>query len=149
VQKAIQLVLEVIFEKEFLDISHGFRLNRSCHTALKDLYGKAKGFFWVIEGDIEKCFDTIPHKVIMECLEKRISCIGMRKLIFKLLKAGKIDAVTKQFRRSNFGIPQGLVISPLLCNIVLNELDSFFEKEIQPNYTKGFIRGACSEYRAI
>jgi retron-type reverse transcriptase len=68
VQKAMQLTLQAIFEPSFLDCSHGFRPNKGCHTALKTIKPNFKGINWVIEADIEKCFDNIDHKVLLNLL---------------------------------------------------------------------------------
>lgn len=96
VQKAIQLLLTAVYEEHFLDASHGFRPNRSTHTALKQLYLRGSAFPRVIQGDISKCFDAIPHNVIMDCLRERISCVRTLTLIERALKVGVINEKTSQ-----------------------------------------------------
>lgn len=134
VQKAIQVLLSAIFENKFLDVSHGFRPNRSTHSALDDKKGAT--FAWVIQGDISKCFDSIPHKVIMDCLKKYIVCVRTLTIIERALKVGIVNE--KEIRnKSTIGTPQGSIMSPILANIVLHELDEFFVNVLQPEFTKG------------
>jgi len=75
VQKAIQVILSAIYENKFLDCSHGFRPNRSTHSALDVLHFKGGSYAWVINGDISKCFDSIPHLNILDSLRKNITCV--------------------------------------------------------------------------
>ena len=149
VLKAITEVLETIYEIDFLDCSHGFRPARSTHTALKNLYLKGHHHTWVIQGDITKCFDNIPHAIIMKLLKKLINCDRTLQLISKHLRAGYLDPDTKKLVKSNVGTPQGSVISPLLANIVLHELDLFIMKEIITEYTKGIRRATNKAYNKL
>lgn len=150
VQKALQMVIEAIYEPEFLDCSHGFRPGRSCHSALKQLQlGNNSTFHWVIEGDIEKCFDSIPHSTIITLLRKKVACERTLELINKSLKAGYVDSNTGQLQLPHVGTPQGSVLSPLLSNIVLHELDLFIENVLKPEYTKGKTRRPNPAYRKI
>ena len=128
IQKAIQAILEKIWEEIFLNTSHGFRPNRSTHTALQDLYLHGNNYSWVIQGDISGCFDNIPHNIIMERLGKIILCEKTLQLVYKTLKAGYIDPETDKLVRSYKGTPQGSVLSPLLSNIVLHELDRYMQR---------------------
>ena len=159
VQKSIEIVLTAIFEQIFLDCSHGFRPGRSCHTALKHLQlkiGNASTYSWVIEGDIKECFDNIPHKMILKGLRRRIDCPATITLVKKILNAGYIldeelnkrGSKAKVFR-SNVGTPQGIVLSPLFCNIVLHELDYFIEEVLKAKYNKGNKRKANLKYRRL
>lgn len=159
VQKAIEIVLTTIFEDVFLDCSHGFRPGRSCHTALKYLQlniGNASTYTWVIEGDIEGCFDNIPHRMIMKKLRKRIDCPSTLTLIKKILNAGYVlDSELKKYgikakvERPIVGIPQGTILSLLFCNIVLHELDKFIEDDLGSEYNKGKNRRVNLEYRRL
>lgn len=149
VQKAITMILETIFEPIFSENSHGFRPNRSCHTALKQIDLKIKsGYSWVIEGDISKCFDSIPHAVIMEIIKEKIECNKTLTLIKRSLSAGYLDTNTNKIIKESIGTPQGSILSPLLCNIVLDKLDKFID-EIKINYEKGKTRKLTKEYHKI
>lgn len=149
VQKAIQMILERHYEEVFLDSSHGFRPNRGNHTALKYTRDMFKGISWVIEADITKCFDTIDPNTLLRILRKRISCDKTIALVKNAMSAGYIEG--KDFVMSHLGTPQGSVLSPLLCNIYMHELDQFIEslqsefmagssrkRRINPFYTKLF-----------
>ena len=122
VQGAIKAALEPIFEKEFCDGSFGFRPGRSCHKALSRVYrGLREGKEWVVDADVRKFFDTIPHEMIMRGLESKVSDGNLlatvsRYLIQKVLDEQTWETVTE-------GTPQGSVISPLLANIALHGLD--------------------------
>lgn len=91
VQEAIRLILEAIYEPIFSDFSHGFRPNRSCHTALKQMCSSFKGAIWFIEGDITKCFENIDHNLLLDLLAKKIKDSKFLNLIRKFLKAGFMD----------------------------------------------------------
>lgn len=123
VQEAMRLVLEAIYEPLFADSSHGFRPNRSCHTALKKVSQEFQPVQWVIEGDLAKFFDTISHQKIMQIIENKIKDRRFTKLIRKALKAGYLA-----FGRPKInivGTPQGSIVSPILANIFLHQLDLF------------------------
>lgn len=136
VQKALTVILEQIWETKFLDSSHGFRPRRSVHTALHSLYLEGGNYNWVIQGDISKCFDSIPHDIIMKRVRKTIRCEKTLQYINKALSAGYIDPETNELRTGNVGTPQGSVLSPLLCNIVLHELDKYMEN-LRTEYNTG------------
>lgn len=121
VQKAIQLVLEPIFEPHFDDNSHGFRPNRGCHTALKQLQSWFHGVTWIVESNIQDCYDSMDHKTLLKIIGKRVRCIKTLALIKKGLECGIINL--KTFSKTKVGTPQGSILSPLLCNIYLHELD--------------------------
>lgn len=127
VQKALTVILEQIWEDIFLNSSHGFRPKISVHSALKEIYIEGGNYNWVIQGDISKCFDSIPHEIILGRVGKRVKCQRTLELVKKALSAGYIDPETGTLVKSDTGTPQGSVLSPLLCNIVLHELDSFME----------------------
>jgi len=145
VQKALQLILEAIWEPIFSDSSHGFRPKRSIHTALKQVYLNGSRSPWVVQGDISKCFDMIPHDIIMKRLKSHIKCHRSLELIQSSLRAGYLDPGTNKIVKPNLGTPQGSVLSPLLCNIVLHELDQFLEDH-KSNFESGTKRKINPEY---
>jgi group II intron reverse transcriptase/maturase len=139
VQKAIQLVFEGIWEKNFLETSHGFRPNKSVKTALYKLYLKGNKYTWVIQGDIKNCFDDIPHGIIMKRVKERICCQKTLHLLVKLLSSGYIDNRTGNPIKISKGCPQGNILSPLLCNIVLHKFDEFIFR-MEGKFHKGKVR---------
>lgn len=126
VQKAISVILEAIWEPIFLDCSHGFRPNRSTHSALKKIKMEGYAYPWVIEGDITKCFDTIPHSIIRREISNKVGCPNFLSLINKVISYKIIDE-KGIIRKSKVGTPQGTICSPILANIVLHQLDSFMD----------------------
>ena len=123
VQETIRMVLEAVYEPIFHNNSHGFRPYRSCHSALRCIFTEFVGTTWWIEGDIQKCFDTIPHDKLIKLLESKISDQRFIQLIRKSLKAGYFDF--KIYKTNIIGTPQGSIISPILANIYLHQLDTF------------------------
>ena len=121
VQEVLRMILEAVYEPIFLDVSHGFRPKRSCHTALKQLRREFNGTRWFVEGDIKGCFDNINHAVLVGLLNNKIKDARITKLIYKFLKAGYLE--DWQYHKTYSGTPQGGIISPLLANIYLNEFD--------------------------
>ena len=85
------MILEAVYEPIFLDVSHGFRPKRSCHTALKQLRREFNGTRWFVEGDIKGCFDNINHAVLVGLLNNKIKDARITKLIYKFLKAGYLE----------------------------------------------------------
>ncbi len=130
VQEAVRMVLEPIFEADFRQTSFGFRPNRRTMDAIKYLTWSAgnprKRFFWVIEGDISTYFDTINHRKLAKCLKRRIEDAKLLDLIWKFLRAGVMER--KLFKDTKLGTPQGGIISPLLANVYLHELDVYMER---------------------
>jgi group II intron reverse transcriptase/maturase len=122
VQTAVKIVLEPVFEADFLPVSFGFRPRRSAHDALQVLIDESwQGRRWVVETDIASCFSAIPHDKLMQAVEERISDQGVLKLLRAMLPAGVME--DGQVRREVAGTPQGGPASPLLCNIYLHRLD--------------------------
>ena len=146
VQEVIRVILEAYYEQIFSDLSHGFRPNRGCHTALEEVK-RWKGTVWFIEGDIKGCFDNISHDVLLSILAENVRDLRLQKLIGKMLKAGYMENWI--YHKTYSGTPQGGVISPLLSNIVLNKLDQFVEREIIPKYTIGKKRQRNREYTKV
>ncbi len=126
VQEVMRMILEAIFEPMFSDNSHGFRPHRSCHTALRRVKERFGVATWYIEGDISKCFYSIDPKILMEIIGKKIKDRRFTNLIHKALKAGYMEL--RFFKHSITGTPQGSIVSPILSNIYLNELDKFIDK---------------------
>ena len=125
VQEVLRSVLEPIFEPTFSDRSHGFRPGRSCHTALKYINTQFKALSWYIEGDISKYFYTINHNILLHLLKRKIRDNLILNLIETGLKA-KILFNEKWIEHAS-GTPQGGILSPLLSNVYLNELDKYIE----------------------
>lgn len=132
-QRAIVMLLEPIYEHDFLDCSYGFRRGRSAHQALTELRSHVmdQGLRWVLDVDVRAYFDTIDHGHLREFLAKRVVDGVVRRMIDKWLKAGVLEG--GQLRRSELGTPQGGVISPLLANIYLHYvLDEWWVREVVP-----------------
>jgi group II intron reverse transcriptase/maturase len=127
VQQALRMVLEPIFEADFLPCSHGFRPKHSPHTALRDVARIYPRVTWVIEGDIEGCYDNIPHGKLMGAIERRIADGKILHLIKAFLKTGYLE--WRRYHATYSGTPQGAIVSPLLCNAYLHQLDQFFEQQ--------------------
>ncbi len=126
VQTAMKILLEPIFEADFLDCSYGFRLNRSCHEALEGIrQWTNRGFKFVLDADISGYFDNINHEKLLEFVHMRISDRKILKLIRKWLKCG----IVGELKENDVGTPQGGVISPLLANIYLHEFDKFWAQQ--------------------
>ena len=135
-QRAIAMVLEAVYEQDFRVCSFGFRPRRSAHGALRSLHGAImRGQHWVVEVDIRKYFDSIPHHHLRKFLDQRVTDGVIRRMIDKWLKAGVLEH--GHLHRETEGTPQGGVISPILSNIFLHHvLDEWFEREVR-SYLKG------------
>lgn len=144
VQEVMRLILEAYYEPQFRESSHGFRPNRSCFTALKTIKETWTGTKWFIEGDIKGCFDNIPKDLILRLLGQRIHDNRFLKLVNGMLDAGYLE--DWRYHQTNSGVPQGGVVSPIVSNIVLNELDKWIEDELIAQHTKGQRRARSSEY---
>ena len=105
VQQALRMVLEPIFEADFLNCSHGFRQKRSTHTALRDVVRMYARTSWIIEGDIVGCYDNIPHDGLMRAVKRRIADQEVLTLIKRFLKAGYME--DWNFHKTYSGVPQG------------------------------------------
>lgn len=126
-QQAVAQVLTPIFEKQFSENSFGFRPKRSTHDALKQCRKNANdGYVYVVDMDLEKFFDTVCHSKLIEVLSRTIKDGRVISLIHKYLNAGIVG--NGMFERSEEGVPQGGPLSPLLSNIMLNELDRELER---------------------
>jgi group II intron reverse transcriptase/maturase len=134
VQEVCRMILEAIYEPVFSEHSHGFRPNLSCHTALKEVKQTFRGANWFIEGDIKGCFDNINHQILINTLRKRIKDERFLRLIWKFLKAGYLE--NWNYRNTYSGTPQGGIISPILANIYLNELDTYVIDRLRTEITE-------------
>ena len=133
VQEVVRMILESIYEPTFSDVSHGFRPGKSCHTALVKIQSTFTGAKWFVEGDIQACFDSFDHHVLIEILRRRIKDEAFIGLMWKFLKAGYMEQW--KYHKTYTGTPQGSGISPILANIYLNELDKYMEE-----YKQKFIK---------
>jgi RNA-directed DNA polymerase len=125
VQASLKLVLEPIFEADFLPCSYGFRPNRRTHDAVAEVRyftSKPRNYEWIVEGDIKACFDEISHPALMDRVRKRVADKRVLALVKAFLKAG-ILGEDRVLRDNNAGTPQGSILSPLLSNVALSVLD--------------------------
>lgn len=146
-QEVIRMVLEAYYEPQFRNCSHGFRWGRSCHPARQVISVIGKGTGWFIEGDIQGCFDGISHKIIYKLLAEKMKDRDFLRLIGAMLKAGYIEEW--RYHTTYSGTPQGGIVSPLLMNIVLNELNVFVEDILIPEYTGGKKRRLNKAYTKL
>jgi RNA-directed DNA polymerase len=131
VQASLKLVLEPIFEADFLPCSYGFRPRRRPHDAIAEIHMLASNRYeWVLEGDIKACFDEIDHRALMDRVRARVGDKRVVALVKAFLAAGVLseDGVT---RDTKMGTPQGGILSPLLANIALSVLDEHFAEAWQ------------------
>ena len=132
VQEALRAILDPIYETDFRPCSYGFRKGRRTMDAIAvimSLTGPHQRYYYVIEGDIKSYFDTVHHRKLLSILKRRIADKDIIDLIWKFLKAGVME--DGLFARTETGVPQGGVISPLLANVYLNEFDKWAEKKWQ------------------
>lgn len=138
-QRAVAMVLEPIYEQDFLNCSYGFRPERSAHQALEEIWARVMEMrtCWIVEVDIRKYFDTIPHEQLRTILQRRVRDGVILRLIGKWLKAGVLEG--RELSYAEEGVPQGGVISPVLSNIYLHEaLDKWFQDVVRPR-----MKGKC------
>ncbi|MGM3216650.1 reverse transcriptase domain-containing protein [Pseudomonas sp. PhalM4] len=139
VQEVMRMIFEAIYDGDnptFKECSHGFRRGRDTHGCLNQVF-MWSATSWFIEGDIKACFDEIPHDKLIAVLKKRISDSRFLDLIWKALKAGYLEFNTP--KNSISGTPQGSIVSPILANIFLHELDTFVEGIVERE-TKGTVK---------
>jgi len=155
-QRAVVMVLEAVYEQDFMDCSYGFRAGRSAHQALDAVWQqtmKMQGG-WILEVDIRKFFDTLDHAHLRALLRQRIRDGVLLRLIGKWLNAGVLEEGALTY--PDAGTPQGGVVSPLLANVYLHYvLDVWFERDVKPGlkgrgflvrYADDFVMGfACEE----
>ena len=146
VQEVLRMVLEAVYEPIFSETSHGFRPGRSSHTALCYARYNLNGTRWFIEGDIKGCFDNINHEVLIRCIQKKIKDARLMKLIHKFLKAGYLEDFV--YHNTYSGCPQGGIISPILANIYLHELD-LYVAELNKGFQKPYKSRITAEYSRL
>ena len=146
VQEVVRMLLEAIYEGSFEDTSHGFRPNRSCHTALRMIQNRFTRCKWFVEGDIKGFFDNIDHEVMIGILRKRIRDERFLRLIRKFLNAGYME--DNQMHESYSGTPQGGIISPILANIYLDQFDKYMA-EYKKRFDRGDRRAYSKEYTKL
>lgn len=147
VQGAILNKLEPIVEPLFLDVSFGSRKGINCHDALKKIKYEWKGVTWIISVDIEKCFDRVNHEILLKKLSLHCDQSTL-ELIRKLLKVGYVDVhnLNDRSKYNVMGTPQGSLISPIMNNIILHELDEYVVNEVLPAFNRGKSRKKNAEY---
>jgi group II intron reverse transcriptase/maturase len=146
VQGAIKVLLEPVLERDFHENSFGFRQNLGCHDALKYMKYNWQNCTWIVNVDIAKCFDKINHDRLLKLLEDYCDQ-ALVELIRKLLKVGYVD-IHNLADRSEYGVegtPQGSLISPLLCNLFLNDLDRFLSF-LSQELTRGSSRAINADW---
>lgn len=141
-QEVVRMILEAIYEGSFEPSSHGFRPQRSCHTALMSIQKTFTATKWFIEGDIHSFFDCIDHDILIGILRERITDERFLRLIRKFLNAGYMEEWT--FHKTYSGTPQGGIISPILANIYLDKLDKYMKA-----YCKAFRQGERRERNPV
>lgn len=127
VQMLVKMVLEPIYESDFLNCSNGFRPGRrtqDCIARLDSYINRRNKYYWVIEGDIKGAFDSIHHQILMKLLAQRIADKRFLRLVERFLKAGIMAG--RLFKRTETGTPQGAICSPILANIYLHQLDLYW-----------------------
>jgi group II intron reverse transcriptase/maturase len=146
-QEVIRLILESYYEPQFSPHSHGFRPGQGCHTALREIDQTWLGTTWYIEGDIKACFDSLDHTILVHIMAEHIHDGRFLRLIGSLLQAGYLEDWT--YHATLSGAPQGGIVSPVLSNIYLNQLDNYIETTLIPAYTKGTLRATNPHYDAL
>ncbi len=143
VQEVVRIILERIYEPVFEDSSHGFRPGRSPHTALEQIGQKWTAVKWLVDMDLQSYFDTIPHDVLILLLEKKIEDKRFIRLIQAMLDAGYLEDWT--YHTTYSGVPQGSIVSPMLANVLLHELDLFI-KTLKGQFDTGKERKPNKDY---
>jgi len=146
VQAVVKILLEHIYEPVFSPRSYGFRRGLSCHTALQEIHDIWTGVKWLVDVDVVSFFDNIDHSILINLLRKKIDDKRFIRLIDGMLKAGYLENWT--YHTAYSGTPQGGVVSPILANIYLHELDQFMT-EMKAKFDKGKHRAENPKYHAI
>lgn len=149
VQAAILNSLDLHVNPWFSPYSYGFRPNIGCHHALRAIKTSWQNVTWLISIDIEKCFDTINHGILLKILDTLVDQPTL-ELIGKLIKAGYVDIFNKESSKESLdiGTPQGSLISPLLCNIYMHALDTYVQDALMTFWNRGDERKYVSGYQS-
>ena len=132
VQELLRMLMEPVWESDFLNCSHGFRQGYRTMDCIRQIYtccNTHSKYYWVIEGDIRKCFDKVNHKILLRLIRRRIADHRIVRLIDAQLKARLME--DGLFRETPEGTPQGGILSPLLANIYLHELDMWWYRKFE------------------
>ena len=149
VQQAVLNVLAPIFERKFVESSHGFRPGRSTHTALREVWKHVRGGLrWIVDADIKGYFDTIPHERLVDFVAEEVADGKVLSLVRQFLSAKVMDEL--ELKDVELGTPQGGVISPLLANIYLHYFDAKMEAEgyVVIRYADDFVVLCRTEQKA-
>lgn len=146
-QEVIRSIMDAYFDPQFSPLSHGFRPEHGCHTALHQIEQVWTGTVWFIEGDIKQYFDNIDHELLIGMLAEHIHDGRFLKLIRELLAAGYLE--DWKFNKTLSGTPQGGVLSPLLSNVYLHKFDQWVETELIPAHTHGQERKRNRAYQRL
>jgi RNA-directed DNA polymerase len=146
VQGVVKILLEQIYEPVFSPYSYGFRRGRSCHTTLSCIQDTWAGVKWLVDVDVVGFFDNIDHSILLNLLRKKIDDERFIRLIEGMLKAGYLE--DWNFNATYSGTPQGGVVSPILANIYLHELDEFLQR-FKARFDKGKRRAENPVYRRL
>ena len=146
VQEVIRIIIERIYEPVYYDESHGFRKGKSCHTALEQVQKTWSGMYWYVEFDIKGFFDNMSHEILIQLLEKKIDDKRFIKLINSFLKAGYLE--DWEYNATYSGSPQGGIVSPILSNIYLHELDEYMA-DLRQKFNKGKKRPVNPEHKKL
>jgi RNA-directed DNA polymerase len=156
VQTSLKLVLEPIFEADFLPCSYGFRPNRRTHDAIAEIHylaSEPRNYHWVLEADVAACFDEIGHTPLLDRVRRRIKDKRVCALVKAFLKSGVMTA-TGEREETDAGTPQGGSLSPLLANIALSALDEHFDRQWRQEMGNSYwrakrIRNGLGNWRLI
>src|SRR6516165_3970139 len=145
--EVVRLLLEAYYEPGFSGFSHGFRRGRGCHTALREINNTWTGTVWFVEGDISDCFGSLDHEILLGIMAEKIKDQRFLRLIRNMLKAGYLDQW--HYNDPPSGFPHHRVLSRIVSNIDLHNLDEFVEQELIPQYTRGTSRRKNPGYSRI
>lgn len=148
-QEVMRIILDAYYDPQFSDKSHGFRENRGCQSALEAIRYRDgwKSVKWFVEGDISDCFGSIDHDILIKIMSKKIHDNRFLRLVKYLLTSGYME--DWKYNQTLNGCPQGGILSPLLSNIYMDNLDQYVEQVLVPQYNTGTKRAENKEYKSI